>query len=935
MNRSAGPPELPIGNGPGGGGKVIVSPGMSAPRPGTPVYIDVPFTIEGSATAGTTSEPDSGRVTRVTVTFDGAPVTVTDDSGDWGSWSAVVTPGPGAHTMIAEATAGTVTVAQTVHVQAQQVLTCISPAPSGTGITVNTLSPVLVIQVATAAFGASAPDPAWQCTGPATLAASNKLTADTWQLTLGLPAEEVPAGGAFYPLTVTATTSVQVPGGRQNVSVSLPPLSLHAVDTSRPLLQPGTVIPDNVLPGTTPTIQVQATDRPAGAVFSGMPATGATVQFDDQMFTARQTVAGDPATWSVTLPAVSQAVHQVTVRVKDNAENIGTLTQQMWVQLQSWSRLEPSPRDPTLMKGLQARIADPAWLLARQTAFGELTGTDTGSPVSVRMRARASELTRLRPARSPGPAQPATGPGELLPPGGGPLEVLTEAEPEPAAGGPSRPLFAAQAGLHYRRLLQRAPGAGELSAYLQGLSRSYPLPPPPGPPGVGVPPAPLPGDPTLQPYVLGRIPDGERLYADLAAALRPPGPGSLPLTPALGGASPTVVTSVARQWLAWYDAVSGQELGHRDTWIPERMEYAFSVAAPGPDAETVLAAAELDTGRLDWHDFDLMASRDVAAPPAVSLGAVPADLPAGETSIVYAGVPAPVRFRGMPNRSWWDFEDGSIDFGAITAPAESLTTSVIAEFAMRYGNDHFIIPVPLAVGSVLRVDSLVVTDTFGEVILIRPVAEVDTATGPFRLFEHAVPGGTPARDPLLVLFPALGAVIEAAPLEEVHFIRDEATELVWAIEQTALGPTGHPADRTADALAHFQPLTPTPSDGTALPDRNYRLRTDVEANWYPFGIQNPATGNLLAMADVPPLDPSQSTPLPWGRILAPFAPTPGQQPQPGILMPIEEVTKAGAQVARCWRYARWTDGRQLSWIGRRVRPGRGPGSSGLSFDLAI
>jgi hypothetical protein len=95
---------------------------------------------------------------------------------------------------------------------------------------------------------------------------------------------------------------------------------------------------------------------------------------------------------------------------------------------------------------------------------------------------------------------------------------------------------------------------------------------------------------------------------------------------------------------------------------------------------------------------------------------------------------------------------------------------------------------------------------------------------------------------------------------------------------------------------------------------------------------------MLAMADVPPLDPSQPTPLPWGRILAPFAPhspAPGQPLQPGVLMPIEEVTRAGAQVVRNWRYARWTDGRQLSWIGRRVQPGRGPGSSGLSFDLAL
>jgi hypothetical protein len=52
-------------------------------------------------------------------------------------------------------------------------------------------------------------------------------------------------------------------------------------------------------------------------------------------------------------------------------------------------------------------------------------------------------------------------------------------------------------------------------------------------------------------------------------------------------------------------------------------------------------------------------------------------------------------------------------------------------------------------------------------------------------------------------------------------------------------------------------------------------------------------------------------------------------------MPLEEVTRVGTQVVRGWRYARWVDGTQLAWAGRNVRPGRGPGSSGLSFDIAM
>lgn len=94
----------------------------------------------------------------------------------------------------------------------------------------------------------------------------------------------------------------------------------------------------------------------------------------------------------------------------------------------------------------------------------------------------------------------------------------------------------------------------------------------------------------------------------------------------------------------------------------------------------------------------------------------------------------------------------------------------------------------------------------------------------------------------------------------MHLLRDDAAELVRAVEHTAPGANGLPADRTADALAHFTPLTPTPNSAAALlPVRQYLLRSDMEANWFPFLVTNPAAGSVLAMADVPPLDTTQPT----------------------------------------------------------------------------
>ena len=903
----------------------------------------LPFTVQGTA-----SSSPAGAVTIVSLTMNGTAVPVVSDTGNWATWHAVVTPaGPGVYTLVAGVSSTPLgkTASATLQLTAVSILSAASPTPSSGPITTSTLSFTAGVAVAsTLAFTVGSGSWQYQIGTGAWAQPAAVSFSGVWQLTLSLPATAVPPGTS-YPLTIRAT-------GAPNLTATLA-LTVQPVDKTPPVITSVTA-PAEAIAGNPPaTVSAQVTDKVAGQVSSGVPAQNVTFQLDGRTCPAAQSTAGDPGTWSATLPALTNAQHTLTVTATDAAGNTSTATRSISVALTSWTRLEPVPRDPTLMEGLQARVADPYWLLARQAAFGELTGQDTASPVSFRLRATSSSITRFRPARAPGTANPATGPGVLLADGpGGPLEMLAEAEAEPDTAGPPRPLFAAQAGLHYRRLLGRAAGAGNLAAYESGLLADYPFPAsqPVTAAYAGVPPPATAGDPVLAPYA-GRVPDGTRLYADLAAALRPPGggTGALPASPALGGANATVVTSVARAWLAWYDAVSGQELGQHDTWIPERTEYAFSIAAPGPDAETVLAAGELDTGELDWPDFDLLASSvATAAASQVSLGAVPADVPGGDASVVIAGLPAPVTFRGMPNRAWWGFEDAAIDFGSITAPVESVTTSVLVEFAMCYGNDHFIVPIRLPIGSVLRVDSLVVTDTFGEVLQVRSVADVDGVAGSFRLFEHAVPvpaDGTLARDPLFLLFPTAGEVLYGPALEEVHFVRDEAAELVWGIEETALGPDGVPADRTADALAHFLPLVPTPADGTTPPARTYVLRSDVEANWFPFLLSyppstpaGPAPATQLAMADVPPLAVGQPAPLPWGRILAPFAPVvpaAGGPAQPGVLMPLEEITRVGTQVVRAWRYARWTDGKQLSWVGRRARPGRGPGASGLSFDLTI
>ncbi len=607
--------------------------------------------------------------------------------------------------------------------------------------------------------------------------------------------------------------------------------------------------------------------------------------------------------------------------------------------LRSWMRLQPLTKYRSsgrlyqnaatdIAEGLQARLADPLWLLARQLAFGEFTGADAASPVFTQVDFETSELTRIRGYGQPDPV--------ILPPGGGPLETMIEAEPEP--GDVPRPVAGALAGLHYMRLLKRAFAGAHWTEYRSGLLSRYGLP---AQTGGGGPPAAHPDDPLIRVFT-GRVPDGQGLYRDLDAALRGSGPPRLPDEPPLGSADPAVVTRVALAWLTWYDATTSRPLGRplaeHWMWRSDRLEYSVSLAGPGPSAETILGADEYTSGSLDWHQFDILGSARHTPRDGVSLGAT-ADV-ALQTSPpqTLVSLASAVRFAGMPDMRFWAFEDARVSFGDISAPVESVTTSLIVEFALAYGNDHFLIPLRLPVGTLCRVGRLLVTDTFGDVVLIPHVADVEP-DGPFRLFEHSLPPpGEPTdshRDPLFVLFPTLGQVVNGPAIEEIQYIRDQVADIVWGVEVTTLGADGRPIDRTMQAVSDAsdssggaQSRLRDSTDPNATPLLVYGARTDIEENWFPFVLPDPlgdpTKSTLLPLAIVPPLDTKGITPKPWGTFLA------EQRVGGGVQQ--EEVTGAGLLATRAWQYARWLDGRQLAWVGRRVRPGRPERASRLRFD---
>jgi hypothetical protein len=565
----------------------------------------------------------------------------------------------------------------------------------------------------------------------------------------------------------------------------------------------------------------------------------------------------------------------------------------------TWQRLEPRSRTSTL-SAVRARVYDPAWLLARQRQLAEWRGEDAGSAVRAELAGRRAGLSRYRPGG------PAAGAAVAPFPTGAPLEAIVEGETgtRPSTAGV---MFAARAGECFLRSLGPTLGQRYRADYVERYELG-------GPPAAIVEELDDASRRVLE-VLVGRVPDGLALYAELATSVRPPsGAPALPQLPAIDTADAGAVLTAAKMWLNWVDTM--RPAPRAEAWDPAHLEHVFSVAAPmtapdGHDAEVVLTAAGYADGHLDWHAFDVDAT--------ATLGAAGPSQPWTATA-----VPTPVRFPGMPSPRWWELEDGATNFGAIDAAPDDLARLALLEFVLVYANDFLEVPMDLPVGSLCRIDRLTVTNTFGERLDIDPVEDADGGHGPWSMFRLSALGD--ARGDFLLLAPTVDASLHGGPIEEVLLARDEMANVAWAIEQrvqTPVGTTAVPRERADDvrARAPEPPAPPAPSQ----PRLVYRLATEVPDHWHalvPVTVARTMAGvswNNVAL-EVSGLHPVQ------GDLLRPVGAAARRIAE-------EEVPRTGVVVTRGWQRARWVDGTVHTWVQRRKRSGRGEGSSGLRYDV--
>jgi hypothetical protein len=578
----------------------------------------------------------------------------------------------------------------------------------------------------------------------------------------------------------------------------------------------------------------------------------------------------------------------------------------------AFNRLEARPRTTDFTRSLRADVRDPLWMLTRQWQFGEFRGEDAASPVTSRIAFRHHTIDRI-----------ALGDGDpfAFDPAAMPLEARVEREPVPftvrelATGEVfSDVLFAVRWGRQFLRMLRDSSLDGHYGLYLAKFPiRVLPVAPPPGDPARPV------LDPEAEPIRIaadGRIADGVAIWRAVEMATHDPWIDGEPggdkaalkaVAAAFAGACAARAARMFTQPAAADDAA----------WRSNHLEYQFSVGAPPePDAtEPVLVADQYHEGRLDWYSFDIGSRRSLRRdgdPP-----------PAAQTDEVESFLPAAVRFKGQPQPRFWEMEERQTDFGKIETSTTGLLHLMLAEFALIYSNDWFMLPHPMDINTVCEIRGILVDDTFGRHTFIRAAGGgPETAWQRFAMFHLTARGERSAGGHRFYLVPAAGKVLESPPIERVNFMRDEMANMVWGVESIV------PSQIGAGVSGYETSQPPASTPPPAATDETVKIRyvagTTMPKNWIPF-IPVHAEGSVsevrLQRARMAGGDP------PRGRLL--------REPRSPYFVEEEEVPRAGIYVERSWQRARWLQGRTILWLGRRKTAGRGEGWSELVFDRIV
>lgn len=636
------------------------------------------------------------------------------------------------------------------------------------------------------------------------------------------------------------------------------------------------------------------------------------------------------------------------------------ISQDFMDRFSAWVRLESRCRSNDLSLGIQARIADPLWMLARQWQFGEFIGEDTGSPI----RLECSYMTQ--------PINTFTTNGEVQSYNSAdiPLETLVERE-IPKFDWQSR----VRIGQEWERLVQAA-FPDQAADIIDLFRKKYSLSLPENEEWDSLDYATR----KFLEFMHRRVTDSKKLLDAYSNSV-----DSLPVYDNPSNPLNTSIKDIIEELFKKYQEQYEQpDTETQKAWRSSSLDYRFRLNQLKADEDpttkkTSLIAANYRNGDLDWYIFSTDGPVTEKWTKHRLIIRTPNRISIGGTSL-----------------RWWAFENAETDYGALDVAKPDLAKLALMEFALVYGDDWYSVPIPAKMCNLVRVDKLRVYNVFNEYGDIKPARKVAGSQNKrwdlYSLCRFQDRDKVP-NESILFIPPVAGFREESKPLEEVHFLRDENANMVWAIEHKILNSMGQPIDGFESQLERIkrrnqveirvlksdiadirkQLETEVLSDEVRSELKNdiseklarieklergffaqdkpqnnaqlcYRLATKVPENWFPYipvNVPRLFEPILLNAATVPPptilrlkraqmlrnTDDEEPTFIPaFSRLL-------DDDTDPLLWIDENAIGRDGLRLLLTKQRVRWIGGKTFVWLGRKVLTGKGEGSSGLRFDV--
>jgi hypothetical protein len=630
-----------------------------------------------------------------------------------------------------------------------------------------------------------------------------------------------------------------------------------------------------------------------------------------------------------------------------------------------WNRLEGRPRTRELTRALNAEVNDPLFMLTRQWQFGEYNMDDTGTSTFAKLELETTELSRYQSFT--GQVKPFS--KEI------PLEVTVEKQ-EVELSYKERLVIGNKL---VKSIKDNIASSTVEQDYIDILLSDFTF---------EIPVITNSNPPTFENDVevlnktkllanndllnflrpiRNRKVDGSKFINELKTFIGPTeNTSSTNLNnfannfnfPA--GERSNFVTAV-QSFYAWYKKLYCLPIDGENNWDQNKLEYSFKVSTAAyvnnvRQSNAILKSEEYYQGSLDWYNFVRVEGENTEIDKIQNT----ANTYSNETKLTttYTVIPNLARFPGMPANRFWEFEDGSVNFGKIDANTADVAKMLLVEFALVHQDDWCLIPYTVPVGSSSHIKGIVVTDVFGYKTFIKHASESEsnqnTSVANWEKWnmynltsETNSPGRYPA-DQRILIPPTVIHTLESEDLEKIIFIRDEMSNLVWAIEKTIFDQLGSGVDsykfenNIREYLKQIRPSEESSPNENEEHILKYKLGNDVSMNWIPFipvHIQGQNRANILQRASMPLiLDNYDTIPVrPNTNLLrhgiAENDILVGADPKYFIFE--EEVPRSGIVVKSNLQRTRWFNGKTYLWKGFKKTNGRGEGDSGLEFDRII